>query len=161
VPRFKLINSERVYFVLVNSTHFIHLHMFGASNQVFFNHSSIHSPIKSDTPALLQVHKFDESYERTILDNTYAKRQIRSFLEIGTVYIISESEHYYRQMTGEPTSYYSSNEVSSLETQKAITDRMKIQIVRNVDVEPRYKSLYLTDKGNSFTFRILEGSGFF
>lgn len=41
---------------------------------------------------------------------------------------------------------------------------MRLEIVRNVDIEPKYKSLYLgRDSGeqNAFKFRIVHGSGFF
>lgn len=38
---------------------------------------------------------------------------------------------------------------------------MKIEIVKNIDIQPKYKSLYLTNKDNSFSFKINHGSGHF
>ena len=38
---------------------------------------------------------------------------------------------------------------------------MKIQIVKNVDIQPKYKSIYLTNKGNYFEFTVYHGSGHF
>ena len=37
---------------------------------------------------------------------------------------------------------------------------MRIEVVQNVDIQPKYKSLYLA-KDNSFKFQILHGSGHF
>jgi hypothetical protein len=38
---------------------------------------------------------------------------------------------------------------------------MRIEIVKNIDVQPKYKSLYLTTKDNHFSFKINHGSGHF
>ena len=38
---------------------------------------------------------------------------------------------------------------------------MKVEIVRNVDVEPKYKSLYIGSGTQSYRLRILHGSGHF
>lgn len=37
---------------------------------------------------------------------------------------------------------------------------MRIEVVRNVDIQPKYKSIYIA-KDNSFQFKILHGSGKF
>jgi hypothetical protein len=39
-------------------------------------------------------------------------------------------------------------------------DQFRVEVVRNVDIQPKYKSMYL-HKDNTFSFRILHGSGFF
>lgn len=42
------------------------------------------------------------------------------------------------------------------------SDKMIIEIVRNVDVQPKYKAIYLTSsKRNEFPFNINHGSGRF
>ena len=41
-----------------------------------------------------------------------------------------------------------------------VRDQLKIEIVKNVDVQPKFKSIFL-HKGNRFTFKILHGSGHF
>ena len=43
-----------------------------------------------------------------------------------------------------------------------VKDTMRIEIVRNVDIYPKYKSLYLSSKEeNNFQFSIKHGSGYF
>lgn len=41
-----------------------------------------------------------------------------------------------------------------------VKDTMRIEVVLNVDIQPKYKCIYLSSKGE-FTFRILHGSGHF
>lgn len=41
-----------------------------------------------------------------------------------------------------------------------VKDQMRIEIVQNVDIQPKYKSLYIA-LDNSFKFKILHGSGHF
>jgi hypothetical protein len=41
-----------------------------------------------------------------------------------------------------------------------VKDRMRVEVVENVDIQPKYKSLYIAAE-NSFRFKILHGSGHF
>ena len=38
---------------------------------------------------------------------------------------------------------------------------MRIEIVRNVDIQPKYKSLYISNKGNTYNYKIIHGSSHF
>jgi hypothetical protein len=42
-----------------------------------------------------------------------------------------------------------------------VKDTLRIEVVKNLDLQPKYKSIYLSKKGNSFQFRIMHGSGHF
>ena len=43
-----------------------------------------------------------------------------------------------------------------------VKDQMRVEVVRNVDITPKYKSIYLSPiKGNEFKFNITHGSGYF
>ena len=46
-------------------------------------------------------------------------------------------------------------------TEQPITDRLKVEVVRNVDIEPKYKSLYIGASPQTYKLRILHGSGQF
>ena len=40
-----------------------------------------------------------------------------------------------------------------------LVDKLKIVVVRNVDVEPKYKSLYIGASPKPYKLKILHGSG--
>jgi len=41
LPLYRVINQEKHNFVLANSEHYLRYLIFDASNQIFFNHSSV------------------------------------------------------------------------------------------------------------------------
>jgi len=51
-------------------------------------------------------------------------------------------------------------DTESLALDHEVKDRMRIEVVQNVDIQPKFKSLYLA-KDNTFKFQILYGSGHF
>jgi len=59
-----------------------------------------------------------------------------------------------------PSYYYSSSDIESLHTTHDIKDKLRIEVVRNVDIQPKYKSIYL-QQDNTFQFKIYHGSGHF
>lgn len=42
-----------------------------------------------------------------------------------------------------------------------VNSRLVVEVVRNVDVEPKYKSLYIGQSQQTYKLRILHGSGAF
>jgi len=45
--------------------------------------------------------------------------------------------------------------------QDGLTDKMRIEVVRNVDIEPKYKSLYIGSRAQAYKLKLLHGSGHF
>ena len=95
----------------------------------------------------------------------YDKRRVEVFNITGTVYIDAIAQGYFSNFlrggaSGYSYSYAKGGETEGLNLDYPVKDRMRIEIVRNVDIQPKYKSLYLA-KENSFKFKILHGSGHF
>ena len=42
-----------------------------------------------------------------------------------------------------------------------VQDQMKIEVVQNVDITPKYKSIYFIGNKNTHKFQLLHGSGHF
>lgn len=47
-----------------------------------------------------------------------------------------------------------------VKSEKEVSDVMRIQVVKGMEVEPKFKSLYVGAE-NAFVFNVLKGSGFF
>lgn len=145
--------------------------MFDNMQQVFFNHSSILTEMSSSDDHKLLVRSVKEShYDEQVIDDLYDKARVEVLNYTGTVLINAHSSGYItrylqtRAKAGYGFSGFGSS--ASIETETLgkripeIKDSLKIEIVKNVDIQPKYKSLYL-HKDNSFRFQILHGSGHF
>lgn len=53
LPKHRVSNGEKLYFVLVNSQHYLRTLMIDRDTQVFFNHSSIATEVRSSNETLL------------------------------------------------------------------------------------------------------------
>jgi hypothetical protein len=92
-------------------------------------------------------------------ESIYDKRRVEAFNITGTVYIDALADGYLkRYLRNERGSYFSSTfggsqslETEPLYVEQPVKDRMRIEIVQNVDIQPKYKSLYLA-KDNSYKF---------
>lgn len=97
----------------------------------------------------------------------YDKRFTRTFGEIGTLYIKAKSSAYY-DYKGSNSGYFQAGSATTVPlgissySGDYVEDVMKVQVVRNVEVWPKYKSVYMPkNRKNPFTFKIREGSGFY
>jgi hypothetical protein len=68
LPRYKVINNQKTYFVLVNSRHFVRNLMLQSTQSVFFNHSSILTEIHSSEVSKLIVRPMikDSAYDEQV-----------------------------------------------------------------------------------------------
>lgn len=55
---------------------------------------------------------------------------------------------------------YNPSEIESLNLPFEIKDQFRLEVVRNVDIQPKFKSIYLS-KDNTYSFKIMHGSGHF
>ena len=87
--------------------------------------------------------------------------------QTGRVIIDGIAEHYYSMLTDETPLGYSlisvdyGSKKSPLELPSGtptVKDRIIIDIVDDVDIVPKYKSVFLVS-GNTYDFRVLHGSG--
>jgi uncharacterized protein with ACT and thioredoxin-like domain len=74
------------------------------------------------------------------------------------VYINANSKGYYSGFFSKDQ--YVSSQIESLNLPYEVKDQLRIEVVKNVDVQPKFKSIYLS-KDNKYTFRIMHGSGHF
>lgn len=44
---------------------------------------------------------------------------------------------------------------------QSVTNSMEIEVVRNVDIEPKFRSIYIGQSGSDFHLEIMHGSGHF
>lgn len=96
LPKFKVVSSERIYFVLVGSQHHLRSMFLDNTGQVFLNHSSIQTLIVSSNEEMLQVHSLFENYHDQVLEDVYDKRRVDVKNITGTVFINSLSQYYYK-----------------------------------------------------------------
>lgn len=108
---------------------------------------------------MLKVIPLKENYDDSVKSNVYDLRDIEVFNNTGTVYIDAHSKGYLKNYLHRDFTYFNLN-LESLEVGHDVKDRLRIEVVRNVDIQPKYKSIYIA-KDNSFKFRIYHGSGRF
>ena len=114
---------------------------------------------------MLQLYTLRSEYDENVKENVYDKRRVEVMNFTGTVYIHALAQgyitRYLRKERGFSFSFGSTNlDTESLHLTHEIQDRMRIEVVQNVDIQPKFKSIYLA-KDNSFKFQILHGSGHF
>jgi len=163
LPKQRVSNSEKLFFVLVNSENFVRTLLLDRDHQALFNHSSVLTEVTSSNTTLLQV--YDKAEETTVLG--YDKRFTRTFSDIGTLYLRAKSSAYF-DYKGSSGGYFAAGSATTVPLGRSsygsdfVEDVMKVQVVRNVEVWPKYKSVYIPkNRQTSFTFKIREGSGFY
>ena len=80
--------------------------------------------------------------------SAYDKKTLHVLEKPGTLFVESKA-----------VGYSNKGKVTNLKNQ--VTDKMKIEIVESVVVEPQFKSIYFDSSKNQFTFKIFRGSGEF
>lgn len=89
--------------------------------------------------------------------NNYDVRSLKVHNQTGTVYVNGHSKGYLTRFFKDGFSF---SDTESLNLPYDVKDKFRIEVVRNVDVQPKFKSMYL-HKDNKYQFRILHGSGHF
>lgn len=118
--------------------------IFDKQGQIFFNHSTISTDVTVSNDKMAKISLLNNFYTESLHDNTYDLRQIKLSDQTGTLYINAHSKAY----------------INSVGLPSEIKDQMRLEVVKNVDVQPKYKSIYL-QKDNRFSFKIIHGSGHF
>lgn len=131
--------------------------MLDENTHAFFNHSSIATDVKSSDEKMVKVALTNSSIEEAVRNNDYDFRKITVLNQTGTVYLHSEAKGYYSRFFRESAS---ASEVEPLQLPYDVKDRMRLEVVYNVDVQPKYKSIYMHPE-NHFKFTITHGSGHF
>ena len=155
LPRFRLINSDRHYFALVNSQFHLRYLLFDDQQHVFYNHSSLFTDVHTDNSTLLSVTPLFPSYSQTVAHTVNDKRFIDIYNLTGIAYIRAETKGYLQKYVSR---YAREDQIEALE--KYVQTQLVVEVVRNVDIQPKYKAVYLA-KDNSFRFKVLHGSGHF
>lgn len=94
-----------------------------------------------------------------MLEDNYDKRRLEIKNITGTVYINALAEGYYKEFID--NSYVRIGTIESLHVRNEVSDQMRLEVVKNLDIQPKFKCIYLTNKGNSYQFKIHHGSGHF
>jgi hypothetical protein len=152
LPRSRFVNNMRTHFVLVNTAHFVRLNMLDRHGYASLNHSSIHHVISSSDNSLAAIESADDSYDH---------RFVQIANKTGHVTINSVSKGYH---SARASSYFGHGEsvaVTDLGVGIPIKDQLNIEVVNNVDIEPKQKTIYYLGKQNPWKFALLEGSGHF
>jgi hypothetical protein len=113
----------------------------------------------------------DRKFTDAVKANRQAKREVQFANHTGRLQIKSQSMGYQKQMLNlEQTTYniftseqkdasvWNLGPVSPF--QQPLVDTMNIEVVKNVEVSPKYKSLYIGSQ-SEYKFIIKEGSGHF
>ena len=152
LPLHRVINQEKHHFVLANSEHYLRYLLFDAQSQVFFNYSSVATEVSTSDPKMARISLVNNSYSEAVVDNRYDVRRVRFLDQTGTVNIKANNKGYYTR------GGYVDQEPHQLPYQ--VESQMRVEIVNNVDIQPKYKAIYL-NKDSRYSFRILHGSGKF
>ena len=127
------------------------------------------------------------TYETDVLSGAYDKRTVQFNNLTGRMYLSAEATHYFgdystTEKAEEKGGFFSFGSSSSKDLASNImqgvykstvngdaykfehepaSSRMVIEVVRNVDVEPKFKSLYIGKHAQTYKLRIHHGSGAF
>jgi hypothetical protein len=125
--------------VLVNTNHHVRLLMFDKHGYASLNHSSIVSTISSTNNELASV-------SDTV---NYDKRQVHVHNNTGVVVIESVSKGYSNQRSPD------------LGVGHPVQDTLRLEVVQNVEITPKFKTIYFLGDQNSWNFKLMHGSGHF
>lgn len=90
--------------------------------------------MQSSNEHMLKALPFRETYDLTVADNTYDLRIINVYNLTGTVYLNAIAKGYIRYYLNKDYSSYYSGEIEALGVNHEVKDRMRIEIVKNVDI---------------------------
>lgn len=123
--------------MLVNTVEYIRLLVLDTHGRASLNHQSIITDITSSDPRLASISKVDD----------YEKRMIQIYNATGTVFLNSVSTKYNAEMmnnAGQKSGYFgrAPQLKDGLYVNHNVQDSMRIEVVENVDIQPRFKSIY-------------------
>lgn len=90
---------------------------------------------------------------KNIEDNIYNVRVCKIENNTGTALMTVKALGYLENITTKYTDY---KDFIQFDSKAVVEDRMTIRVVKNVELDPPYKSLFLFNK-NAFTFTIKHG----
>jgi hypothetical protein len=154
LPRGRFVENTRTHYVLAETKHFVRYMLLDKEGHALMNHTSIVSDVAAQPSGLASVLSLDEAYD---------KRLISFGQKTGTVYVTVRSTGYHFQNLHPKKGglFGGSSGSSSGELARELTDQMQIEVVRPVEIEPRYKSIYFLGQRNTQRFNLTEGSGHF
>lgn len=124
----------RIHYSLVNTKHHIRFLMLDRHGYASFNHTSIVSTVESSNHEIAQVSETSDA----------DKFGVKVFNKTGLFNIQSQSVSY-------------RNKKASVK----VSNELNIQVVHNVEIEPKYKSLYFLGDKNPMKLKLVDGSGHF
>jgi len=130
LPLSRVVNQERIHYVLANSQHYIRYLMLDENTHAFYNHSSIATEVKSLDEKMVKVALTNSSIEEAVKNNDYDFRHVTVLNHTGTVYLQSEAKGYYSRFFRDA----GTSAVDPLGLPYDVKDRMRLEVVWNVDV---------------------------
>lgn len=88
LPRFKVINKEKLNYVLVNSEHHLRYLLLSKDQLAFYNHSSIQTEVTSSNEKMAKFSPVNSDYYQSVQDSTYDNRVLQVFNHTGTLYVV-------------------------------------------------------------------------
>jgi len=183
LPRGRILKDVRNHFVLANSVHYVRALTLDARGHSMIDHESIEKEFDVTDPTLATIESvYSDDQQRLLAD--YDKKKIIFGDTAGFVQIQVSSPRYNHNFMRQPTktssqadsaafSLWSSNKATNsskqflfqeglfLPTNRLIQDRLNVNIVHNVDIEPKQKTIYFSKQRHAFKFSIKHGSGEF
>lgn len=155
----------------MGSKHFIETLFFDDQQHSYLNSSSVVTSVVASDPSLATVNMTDRKFTNAVKQNRQAKRQVNFANQTGKVQLKSTSSGYQKQMLNLETSSYalfsSEQKDSSVWNlgpvspfSQQIHALLNVEVVKNVEVEPKQKSVYIGST-TEFKLTIKEGSGHF
>lgn len=139
LPKNRLEEKEmRTHFVLTNSNHTLRLMMLDKNGFASLDHKQIQSQYTLSDSKLASIDSRSSYDKRSLLINE----------KPGILFVESKAQ-----------GYTNNGKITNLKN--SVTDKMKIEIVESVAVEPHFKSIYFDSDKNQFSFKIFRGSGEF
>lgn len=164
LPRSRLVENTRTHYALVNSEQHVRHLILAGSGIAAMNHTSISTEVSSTDTSLATVHEVSGPV-------SYDKRLIKFHHRPGTVFLNAVSSSYKSDLFNHlllgkkaTTSYFGSQKATSKDPDSLITvvrDQMRIEVVTNLEVYPKYKSLFFLGRKNTQKFHLRNGSGHF
>ena len=127
-------DNTRIHYSLVNTNHHIRFLLLDRHGYASFNHTSILSTVESSNNEIARVSETSDG----------DKFGVKVFNKTGLFSIESQSVSY-------------RNKKASVK----VSNSLNIQVVHNVEIEPKYKSLYFLGAENPMKFELVGGSGHF
>lgn len=145
LPRSRVVESTRTHWALVNSMHHLRLLILDKQGRASLNHESIVTNISASHTNIASLQG----------SNAYDRRIVKTTNQTGTVVITSESTKYNLEFMEAKVDKQRSGGFfggsakkaqpqlgQSLLVDQPITDRLVLEVVENVDILPRSKTIY-------------------